>query len=77
MQNKKTLKQVFGIRDYKNVNNLSFQNDIEEIDGSLATENIDVNLGFETHFNFLTKTLDKPAPFKEIRTKNEMETLKP
>ena len=65
------------IRDYKNFNSESFQSDIKEIDWSLATENNDVDLGIETFFKLFSRTLDKYAPYKEIRKKNEIETLKP
>ena len=57
------------IRDYKNFNSESFQSDIKEIDWSLATENNDVDLGFETFFKIFSRTLDKHAPCKEIRKK--------
>ena len=64
------------IWDYKNFNSKSFQSDIKEIDWSLATENNDVDLGFETFFKRFSKTLDKHASYKEIK-ENEIETLKP
>ena len=47
------------IRDYKNFSSESFPSNIKEIDWSLATQNNDVDLGFETFFNLFTKTLDK------------------
>ena len=53
------------IRDYKNFNSESFQSDIKEIDWSLAAENNDVDLGFETFFKLFSRTLDKRAPYKE------------
>ena len=57
------------IRDYKNFNSESFQSDIKEINWSLAAENNDVDLGFETFFKLFSRTLDKHAPYKEIRKK--------
>ena len=57
------------IQDYKNFNSESFQSNIKEIDWSLATENNDVDLGFETFFKLFSRTLDKHAPYKEIRKK--------
>ena len=57
------------IRDYKNFNSESFQSDIKEIDWSLATENNDVDLDFETFFKLFSRTLGKHAPYKEIRKK--------
>ena len=65
------------IQDYKNFNSESFQSNIKEIDWSLATENNDVDLGFETFFKVFSRTLVKHAPYKEIRKKNKIETLKP
>ena len=65
------------IWDYKNFNSKSFQSDIKEIDWSLATENNDVDLGFETFFKRFSKTLDKHAFYMEIRKENEIETSKP
>ena len=47
------------------------------MDWSLATENNDVDLGFETFFELFSRTLDKHAPYKEIRKKNEIITLRP
>ena len=46
------------IQDYKSFNSESFQSNIKEIDWSLATENNDVDLGFETFFKLFSKTLD-------------------
>ena len=63
------------IRDYKNLNSESFQSNIKEVDWLLATENNDVDLGLETFFKLFSRTLDKRAPYTEIR--NEIETLKP
>ena len=65
------------IRDYKNLNSESFQSDIKEVDWLLATENNDVDLGFKTFFKLFSRTLDKRAPYTEIRKKNEIEKLKP
>ena len=50
---------------------------MKEIGWSLATENNDVDLGFETFFKVFSRTLVKHAPYKEIRKKNKIETLKP
>ena len=55
------------IQDYKCFNSESFQRDLKKIDWSLATENNDVGLGFETFFKLFSRTLDKQAPYKEIR----------
>ena len=65
------------IQDYKHFNSKSFQSHIKEIDRSLATENNDVDLGFKTFFKLFSRTLDKRAPYTEIRKKNEIEKLKP
>ena len=52
------------IWDYKN-----FNSNIKEIDWSLATKSYDVDLGFETFFKVFCRTLNKHAPYKEIRKK--------
>ena len=54
------------IRDYKNFSSKCFQSNIKEIDWSLATENSDVGLGFETFFKLFCRTLDKHAPYNEL-----------
>ena len=56
-------------RDYKKINNESFQSHIKVIDWSIATENDDVNLGFESFLKIVTRTLDKHAPYNKIRKK--------
>ena len=58
-------------------NSKYFQSNIKEINWSLATENDDVDLGFETFFKLFSRTLDKHVLYKEIRKKNETITLKP
>ena len=63
------------IRDYKNFNSESLQTDIKEIDWSLATEDDDVDLGFETFFKLFSRTLDKHVPYKEIK-KNRNNNIK-
>ena len=40
---------------------------MKEIGWSLATENNDVDLGFETFFKLFSRTLDKHGDKKEIR----------
>ena len=57
------------IGDHKNFIGESFQGNIKGIGWSFATENDDVNLGFETFFKLFSKTLDKHAPYKEIKKK--------
>ena len=52
-------------RSFKNLNEESFSNDINEINWTFATENNDINLGFETLVRFIDKTLDKHAPVKK------------
>ena len=54
------------IGDYKNFSSKCFQSNIKEIDWSLATENSDVGLGFETFFKLFCRTLDKHAPYNEL-----------
>ena len=50
------------IQDYKNFNSESFRSDIKETNWSLATENNDVDVGFETFFMLFNRNLDKHAP---------------
>ena len=61
------------VQDYKNVNSESFQSNIKETDRSLATENNDVDLRFEISFS---RTLDKHAPYKELRKKKGNRNIK-
>ena len=52
-------------RSFKNLNEENFSNDINEINWTFATENNDINLGFETLVRLIDKTLDKHAPVKK------------
>ena len=49
---------------------------MKEIGWSLATENNDVDLGFETFFKLFGRTLDKHARYKEIRKKKWNRNIK-
>ena len=49
--------QIF-CRSFKNFNEENFSNDINEINWTFATENNDVNLGFETLLRLVDKALD-------------------
>ena len=64
-------------RDFKNFNIDSFKKDIEVIEWSLATENTDTDLGFETFLRLFDKVLDRHAPFKQLTVKERKEKLKP
>ena len=70
-QTYKTKNPEATIRDYKKITSESFQSDIKKTDWSLATENSDVDLGFETFSKLFSRTLDKSAPYKEIRKKKK------
>ena len=70
-QTYKTKNPEATIRDYKKFTSESFQSDIKKTDWSLATENSDVDLGFETFSKLFSRTLDKSAPYKEIRKKKK------
>ena len=48
---------------------------LKKSNGHLATENNDVDLGFQTFFKLCSITLDKHALYKGTR-KKEIETLK-
>ena len=52
-------------------------NDINEINWTFATENNDINLGFETLLHLIDKTLDKHAPVKKCIRKEQKLALKP
>ena len=55
----------------------SFKIDLQGIDWSFATQNNDVNPGFEAFLQLFNTTLDKHAPIKEFRKKEEKDKLKP
>lgn len=44
----------------------SFNNHLKETDWALATENLEVNLGFGTFLNLFNKILDKNVPSIEV-----------
>ena len=64
-------------RSFKNFNKENFSNDIKEINWTCATENNDINLGFETLLRFIDKTLDKHALVKKCIKKEQKLALKP
>ena len=64
-------------RDYNNFTTDAFKRDIDKIDWSLATGNIDVNLSFEIFLRLIQKILDKHAPLKKTRRKKQKEKIKP
>ena len=63
-------------RSFKNFNEENFSNDINKINWTFATENNDINLGFETLPCLTDKMLDKHAPVKCIRKEQKL-ALKP
>ena len=71
----KTAKTTY--RDYKNFDMESFKIDLQGIDWTFATQNNDVNLGFEAFLRLFNTTLDKHAPIKEFTKKEEKDKLKP
>ena len=58
-------------RDYKNYDMESFKIDLQGTDWTFATQNIDVNLGFEAFLWLSNTTLDKHARIKELTKKEE------
>ena len=68
--------QIF-YRSFKNFNKENFSNDINEINWTFATENSDINLGFETLLCLTDKILDKYAPVKKCLRKEQKLALKP
>ena len=65
----KTAKTTYG--DYKNFDMESFKIDLQGTDWTFATQNNDVNLGFETFLWLFNTTLDKHAPIKEFTKKKK------
>ena len=55
----------------------SFKIDLQGIDWSFATQNNDVNPGFEAFLQLFNATFDKHALIKEFRKKEEKDKLKP
>ena len=55
----------------------SFKKDLQEINWNFATENSDVDLGFETFFRLLNKSLDRHAPIKKPTRKEGKIKSKP
>ena len=49
----------------------SFKIDLQGIDWTFATQNNNVNLGFETFLRLFNTTLDKHAPIKEFTKKKK------
>ena len=64
-------------RSFKNFNEENFSNDINEVSWTFATENNNINLGFETLLRLINKTLDKHAPLKKCIRKERKLPLKP
>ena len=50
---------------------------LPKLTGTFATENNDMNLGFETLLCLIDKTLDKHAPVKKCIRKEQKFALKP
>ena len=66
----------FLYRSFKNFNEKNFSNDINQINWTFATENNNINLGFET-LCLIDKMLDKHAPVKKGIRKEQKLALKP
>ena len=64
-------------RDFRYFNIDSFKKDLQEINWNFATENNDIDLGFETFFRLFNKTLDRYAPIKKPTKKEEKIKSKP
>ena len=71
----KTAKTTYG--DYTNFDMESFKMDLQGVDWTFATQNNDVNLGFEAFLRLFNRTLDKHAPINEFTKKEEEDKLKP
>ena len=55
----------------------SFKIDLQGIDWTFATQNNDVNLGFEAFVRLFNTTLGRHALIKEFSKKEEKDKLKP
>ena len=64
-------------RDFRYFNIDSFKRDVQEINWNFATENNDIDKGFETFFRLFNKTLDRHAPIKKSTRKEEKIKSKP
>ena len=64
-------------RDYKNFNEEAFKAELRELDWSFVTENNDTNLGFDPFLRFINKTLDKHAPIKTVKKRENKIMSKP
>ena len=64
-------------RDYKNFNKETFKAELCEFDWSLVTENNHINLGFETILHFINRILDKHAPIKTVKKRENKIISKP
>ena len=65
----KTAKTTY--RDDKNFHMESFKIDLQGTDWTFATQNNDVNLGFEAFQRLFNTTLDKHAPIKKFTKKKK------
>ena len=48
-----------------------------ELDWSFGIENNDINLGFETYLRFINRILDKHAPIKTVKKRENKTISKP
>ena len=64
-------------RDYKNFNEEAFKTELCEHDWSFATENKDINLSFEIFLHFINRILDKHAPIKTVKKRENKIISKP
>ena len=74
-----SLKQnpLISFRVYKNFHEEAFKTELCELYWSFVTENNDINLGFETFLHFINKTLDKHAPIKTVKKRENKTISKP
>ena len=59
-------------RHFRYFNIDSFKNILQETNWNVATENSDVELGFETFFGLFNKALDRHAPMKNTRKEKKL-----
>ena len=64
-------------RDIRYFNIDSFKRDLQEINWNFATENNDIDLGFETFSRLFNKTFHRHAPIKKSTREEEKIKFKP
>ena len=67
----------FTYKNFKNFDQKCFNEELKNINWSLATRNNDLDLGIRTFFHLFSKTLDRHAPLKQGTRKDKKIEKKP